>query len=59
MARWSDLSKLRMEMDMLQAKARNLHDRGKTPREIADSLEIPEKSARVIVAYLGGRFNGS
>ena len=51
MARWSDLSKLRMDMEMIQAKVRNMYSRGCECKDIAHALEIPEKSVRVIVRW--------
>ena len=59
MGKISDLTALRLDMDMLQAKIKNLHNRGFTPGNIAHTLDISEKSTRIIIAYLGGRFNGS
>lgn len=59
MGKISDLAKLRLDMAMLQAKVMNLHDRGFTPGEISKELDIPEKSTRVIIAYLRRRSNGS
>ena len=51
MARWSDLSKLRMDMEMIQAKVKAMHKRGYECKDIADKLEIAEKSVRVIVRW--------
>ena len=52
MARWNDLAKLRMEMEKLQAQVRQLHNRGCDSATIAERVDAPEKSVRVIVSWL-------
>lgn len=51
MSKWSDLSKLRLEMDMLQSKVKNMYKRGCSIEEIAYTLSTPERSIRVIVKW--------
>ncbi len=51
MARWSDISKLRLDMDMLQAKVKNLHKRGFDTATIVDRVDAPESAVRVIVSW--------
>jgi len=51
MSRWNDLEKLRMEMDKIQAQVKHLHKRGCASNVIADKLEVPEKSVRVIIRW--------
>ena len=51
MAILSDISKLRLEMKILQAKIRDLHRRGCDSIVIAEKLDVPEKSVRVIISW--------
>ena len=51
MANWNDLSKLRQEMEMTQAQVMSLYQLGYSFEEISTRVNIPEKSARVIVAW--------
>ena len=51
MARWSDLQKLRMDMDMLQAKVKAMYSRGKSCEDIAHTLDISERATRVIIKW--------
>ena len=51
MARWSDLQKLRMDMDILQAKVRNMHSRGYDYKEISNTVQVPESNIRVIIRW--------
>lgn len=48
----SDISKLRLEMKILQAKIRDLHRRGYDSAKIAEKLDVPEKSVRVIIKWM-------
>lgn len=48
----SDISKLRLEMNILQAKIRGLHRKGCSSAEIAEKLDTPEKSVRVIIKWM-------
>jgi len=48
----SDISKLRLEMKILQAKIKGLYRKGCSCAEIAEKLDVPEKSIRVIVKWL-------
>ena len=52
MASGSDISKLRLEMEKLQAQIMSLYRRGYSFEEISTSVNAPEKSVRVIVAWL-------
>lgn len=51
MARWNDITKLRMEMDMLQAQVKHLHQKGCDSATIAERVDAPEKSVRVMVSW--------
>lgn len=51
MARWNDMTKLRMEMDMLQAQVKHLHQKGCDSATIAERVDVPEKSVRVMVSW--------
>lgn len=52
MTRWNDITKLRMDMDMLQSQVKHLHNRGCDSATIAERVDAPEKSVRVIVSWL-------
>lgn len=51
MARWNDITRLRMEMDMLQAQVKHLHQRGFYIATIAEKVEVPEKSVSVMISW--------
>ena len=51
MARWSDLSKLRMDMEMLHAKINAMYSRGHNASDIADAIQVPERNIRVIIKW--------
>lgn len=51
MARWNDLSKLCMGMEQLQAQVRQLHQRGFDTATIAERVDVPEKSVRVMISW--------
>jgi hypothetical protein len=51
MARWNDLSKLRMEMEKLQAQVKQLHNKGCSPSDISYTLDTPERNVRVIIKW--------
>ena len=48
----SDINKLRLEMNILQAKIKGLHRRGCNSTVIAEKLDVPEKSVRVIIKWM-------
>lgn len=48
----SDISKLRLEMKKLQAKIKGLYRKGCSSAEIAEKLNVPEKSVRVIIKWM-------
>ena len=54
-ARWSDIAKLRMDMQMVQAKVKNMYNRGYEFKDISEKLDISEKSTRVIIAWMNKR----
>lgn len=51
MARWNDITKLRMEMDMLQAKVKHLYQKGCDSATIAERVDASEKAVRVMVSW--------
>lgn len=51
MARWNDITRLRMEMDMLQSQIKHLHQRGFDTATIAERVDAPEKSVRVMISW--------
>lgn len=51
MASGSDISKLRLEMDKLQAQVMSLYKRGIDFAEISARVNAPEKSVRVMVSW--------
>lgn len=51
MARWNDITKLRMEMDMLQAQVKHLHQKGCDSATIAKRVDAPEKSVCVMISW--------
>lgn len=51
MARWNDITKLRMDMDMLQAQVKHLHQKGCDSATIAEKVDAPEKAIRVMVSW--------
>lgn len=52
MASGNDVSKLRLEMEKLQAQVMSLYRRGYSFEEISRQVNAPEKSVRVIVSWL-------
>lgn len=52
MASGSDINKLRLEMEKLQAQVMSLYRRGYSFEEISARVNAPEKSVRVIVSWL-------
>lgn len=51
----SDINKLRLEMNIFQAKVKGFHSRGYDSAKIAEELYVPEKSIRVIIKWLSGK----
>lgn len=51
MARWNDITRLRMEMDMLQAQVKHLHQKGCDTATIAERVDAPEKSVCVMISW--------
>lgn len=55
MSRWSEINKLRLEMDMLQAKVKWMYKRGYSFEEMSTRVCVPEKNIRVIITVLKRR----
>jgi DNA-binding CsgD family transcriptional regulator len=53
MAKLSDIYKLRVEMNKLQLQIRSLQQKGRSSKEIAAIVGVPEKSVRVIIKWIG------
>lgn len=51
MASGSDISKLRLEMEKLQAQVKHLHKKGCDSATIAEKVDAPEKAIRVMVSW--------
>jgi DNA-binding CsgD family transcriptional regulator len=51
MAKLSDIYKLRQEMAKVQSQVKYLKGKGLTPEQIADKLDIPVKSVKVIIKW--------
>lgn len=51
MARWNDITKLRMEMDMLQSQVKHLHQKGCDSATIAKKVDAPDKAIRVMISW--------
>ena len=52
MARWNAINRLRLDMDMIQAKVKWLHKRGCDAATIAEKVGSSEKAVRVIIKYI-------
>lgn len=48
----SDISQLRLEINIFQAKVKGMYRKGHNSAEIASQLYVPEKSIRVIIKWL-------